>query len=234
MTARPESPLAARAAYRLWASSYDSENVLSALDERAVGDLTPPLRGLALLDAACGTARRLRFEEGAGPRLAAGIDLVYEMLERGRSEPSRSRRLATGDLRSLPLASGTFDVVWCRLAAGHLRTLPPLYAELARVTRSGGVVVVTDFHPEAARKGHVRSFRDSSGVPRLVEHSIHELAEHEEAARASGLEVERRLERAVGPEVRRLYEAAGRLDRYPKDRGLRLLVAFLFRAGGAR
>jgi SAM-dependent methyltransferase len=230
VTTRPEPPLAPREAYRLWAASYDAENVLSDLDERAAADLTPPLSGLALLDAACGTARRLRFEAGARPRLAAGIDLVYEMLDRARSVPSRSRRLATGDLRSLPLGTGMFDVVWCRLAAGHLPTLSPLYAELARVTRAGGVVVVTDFHPEAARRGHVRSFRDSSGAQRLVEHFVHELVEHEGAARASGLEIEKRLELAVGPEVRRLYEEAGGLDRYERDRGLRLLAAFLFRA----
>ncbi len=230
MTAEAAPPLSPREAYRLWAPSYDGENVLSALDERAAAVLTPPLPGLSLLDAACGTARRLRFPARSGPRLATGIDLVLEMLLCARPDPSRSRRLAAGDLGRLPLASGAFDVVWCRLAAGHLRTVAPLYAELGRVTRAGGAIVVTDFHPEAARQGHVRSFRDASGARRLVEHTVHETDTHVEAACASGLDVEKRLELAVGPEVRQLYEKSGGLDRYERDRGLPLLAAFLFRA----
>lgn len=234
MSAEVGLPLPPGEAYRLWAASYDGENVLSALDERAVAALTPPLEGRSLLDAACGTARRLRFPEGAGPRHAVGVDLVLEMLLCARGEPSRSRGLAAGDLRGLPLAAGAFDVVWCRLAAGHLRSLASLYVELARVTRPGGVVVLTDFHPEAARRGHVRSFRDASGVQHLVEHTVHEIDAHVEAAAASGLDVQRRLALAVGPEVRRLYEESGRLVRYERDRGLPLLAAFLLRAGEKR
>ena len=153
MSAAAGIPLPPGEAYRLWADSYDGENVLSALDEQAVEALTAPLEGLSLLDAACGTARRLRFPEGTGPRIAVGVDLVLEMLRCARGEPARSRALAAGDLRALPLAAGAFDVVWCRLAAGHLRHLAPLYAELARVTRPGGAVLLTDFHPEAARRG---------------------------------------------------------------------------------
>ncbi|MBK9373928.1 MAG: class I SAM-dependent methyltransferase [Holophagales bacterium] len=229
MSAAAGIPLPPGEAYRLWAASYDGENVLSAFDEQAVEALTAPLEGLSLLDAACGTARRLRFPEGTGPRIAVGVDLVLEMLRCARGEPSRSRRLAAGDLRALPLAAGAFDVVWCRLAAGHLRLLAPLYTELARVTRPGGAVILTDFHAEAARRGHVRSFRDASGVQHLVEHTVHEIDAHVEAAVASGLAVERRLEPAVGPEVRRLYEKSGRLDRYERDRGLPLLAAFRYR-----
>ncbi|MFW6078218.1 MAG: hypothetical protein ACODAE_01265, partial [Gemmatimonadota bacterium] len=52
--------LPARDAYRLWARTYDeAETAVSALDELAVRRLTPPLDGLTLLDAACGTGRRL-------------------------------------------------------------------------------------------------------------------------------------------------------------------------------
>lgn len=53
--------LATRAAYRLWAETYDEENPLTTLDESAVRAFTPELQGLDLLDAACGTGRRLAF-----------------------------------------------------------------------------------------------------------------------------------------------------------------------------
>ena len=66
-------------------------------------------------------------------------------------------------------------------------------------------------------------------MQRLVEHTVHEIEAHVEAAGASGLSVERRLEPGVGPEVRRLYEESGHLARYERDRGLPLLAAFGYR-----
>ncbi|MEO8055504.1 MAG: SAM-dependent methyltransferase, partial [Acidobacteriota bacterium] len=75
--------LGTREAYRLWSDTYDEENPLTVLDEAAAWMLTPELEGLDLLDAACGTGRRLVFRENP-PRSAAGIDLVFEMLARGR------------------------------------------------------------------------------------------------------------------------------------------------------
>ena len=189
--------------------------------------LTPELEGLALLDAACGTARRLVFRDLA-PRLAAGIDLVFEMLARGRRVPGRPAATASADLRALPFPARRFDVVWCRLAAGHLPDLAPLYAELSRVLRPCGYVVVTDFHPEAIRRGHARSFRDAAGTPHAVAHVVHDAAEHEEAAARAGLAFDAGGWLTVGSEVRPFYERAGKLDRYARDAGMPLLLAMRF------
>jgi malonyl-CoA O-methyltransferase len=222
-------PLPAEAAYRLWSETYDVENPLTTLDERAAILLTPPLEGKALLDAACGTGRRLVFRDGNTPRRAAGLDLVLEMLRRGRADAHRSRATAAGDLRALPFPASCFDVVWCRLAAGHLPDLPPLYAELARVLGPGGTAVVTDFHPAAIRAGHRRLFRDASGKSHLVSHVVHEPEAHEHAAAGRGFSLERRLDLAVGDDLRVFWERAGALDRFERDHGLPLLLALGFR-----
>jgi SAM-dependent methyltransferase len=219
--------LATRDAYRLWSDTYDEENAVTALDQVAIRWLTPELDGLDLLDAACGTGRRLVFRENA-PRSAAGIDLVFEMLARGRRVPGRPSATSAADLRALPFPAGRFDVVWCRLAAGHLPALAPLYAELARVLRPGGCAVVTDFHPEAVRQGHTRIFRDAVGTSHAVEHVVHEPEDHERAARAAGLTFDFAGSLCVGSEVRPFYERAGRLDRYARDAGMPLLLALRF------
>jgi malonyl-CoA O-methyltransferase len=224
-----EHPIPARKAYSLWASTYDEENALSTLDELAASTLTPSLAGLALLDAGCGTARRLVFKCDAAPRRAVGIDLVFEMILRSRHDPKRTTTLAVGDFQALPVAEAKFDVVWCRLAAGHIEQLDVLYRELSRVTRRGGFVIITDFHPEASRRGHVRSFRDATGTSRVVEHAVHEAVDHECAAQRSGLSVDARLDLAVGPGVKHFYEAAGVLSRYERDYGLPLLLALRYR-----
>jgi SAM-dependent methyltransferase len=219
--------LATRDAYRLWSDTYDEENPLTVLDEAAVRVFTPELEGLDLLDAACGTGRRLVFRENA-PRSAAGIDLVFEMLARGRRVPGRPAKTGAADLRALPFSGARFDVAWCRLAAGHLPALAPLYAELARVLRPGGCAVVTDFHPEAIRRGHARIFRDAAGSSHAVEHVVHESGDHEAAARAAGLVFDSGGWLGVGSEVRPFYERAGKLDRFARDAGMPLLLALRF------
>lgn len=219
--------LRTREAYRLWSDTYDQENPLTVLDEAAVRMFTPELEGLDLLDAACGTGRRLVFGENA-PRSAAGVDLVFEMLARGRRVPGRPSATSAADVRSLPFPAARFDVAWCRLAAGHLPALAPLYAELARVLRPGGCAVVTDFHPEAIRRGHARVFRDAAGTAHTVEHVVHEPGDHEAAARAAGLSFDSGGWLSVGSEVRAFYERAGKLDRFGRDAGMPLLLALRF------
>lgn len=262
----PAAALAPREAYRLWAPVYEGETAVSFLDNLLVSALTPPLHGLRILDAGCGTARRLRAIRDAA--LRAGADLTWEMLAAGTassedgdrsiddavraadrdraldhdrvadSNPSVDRDraaspiLAAADVRALPFASAAFDVVWCRLVIGHLPSVDAVYAELARVCRPGGTVIVTDFHPEAALAGHTRAFRDASGHLHHVEHHIHLPEDHRRAASAAGLDLAEVRDGAVGPELRPFYERAGRLDRYEADAGLPIVLALAFRRAG--
>jgi SAM-dependent methyltransferase len=219
--------LRTRDAYRLWSATYDEENPLTTLDEVAVRLFTPNLAGCDLLDAACGTGRRLVFVENR-PRSAAGIDLVFEMLAQGRRVPARPDTTAAADVRALPFPASRFDVAWCRLAAGHLPSIAGLYRELARVLRPGGCAILTDFHPEAIRRGHARIFRDAAGFSHQVEHVMHGPVEHEKAAEAAGLAFDAGGSLGIGAEVRPFYERAGKLDRYARDAGMPLLLALRF------
>jgi malonyl-CoA O-methyltransferase len=214
--------LTPREAYRLWAPRYERETAVSFLDDALVRRMTPPLAGLRLLDAGCGTGRRMRE---AGASLAAGVDATPEMLAAAETGAG----LAAADVRALPFAAGAFDVVWCRLVVGHLPSVDTAYAELARVCLPGGTVVVTDFHPEATAAGHRRTFRDDGGVVREIEHHVHALADHEAAAGSAGLRLALRTEGRVGALLRPFYARAGRLDAYREQRGLRLVLALAFR-----
>ncbi|NGY64907.1 class I SAM-dependent methyltransferase [Lentzea sp. NEAU-D13] len=85
-------------------------------------------------------------------------------------EPSADMRSASGlpmldgDAESIPLPDGSVDVVWMSTVVHHVRDLPAAGAELRRVLRPGGVVVLRSlfrerhsgiglfrFFPEAAR-----------------------------------------------------------------------------------
>ena len=225
------APLPPRDAYRLWAPSYEAETAISFVDDRLVAALTPPLHGLRLLDAGCGTGRRLRTVDGAA--LAAGADLTWEMLAAGASADGKSGALlAAADVRALPFASAGFDVVWCRLVVGHLPDPVPAYAELGRVCAPGGTVVVTDFHPDAARAGHTRAFRAPDGRVHDVEHHVHTVEDHVAAASAAGLELAEHRDGTIDDELEEFFARAGMMGRFAADYGLAVVLALSFRRMG--
>jgi malonyl-CoA O-methyltransferase len=218
------SVLAPREGYRLWAPGYQAETAISCLEDRIVRDLTPSLAEGRLADVGCGTGRRLRR---CGAAFAVGIDLTPEMMVAGEAAGGGESFVA-GDLGALPLASSSFDVVWCRLVIGHLPEVAGPYRELARICRPGGLVIVTDFHPEAAAAGHKRTFRDEAGDPHEIEHHVHDTTAHLQHARSEGLELIGRREGRVGPEIRAFYARSGRLHVYDEQRGLALVLALAF------
>jgi len=209
--------LPVREAYRLWAPSYERENVLTALDEEAVARLSPP--ATRLLDAGCGTGRRM---PACG---AVGVDLVVEMLVQGAR-----KRVAAGDLEALPVRPGSVDVIWCRLAAGHLESLDALLREAARALAPGGALVVTDFHSRAVERGLTRTFKDGAGRLRAVEHVVHTEAAHRAAAARAGLTVDAVLELAVGESVRSYFDDPAHYDELL---GLPVLLALRLRKESA-
>lgn len=195
------APLPPDAAYRLWAPVYDEENALTRLDSLAASWCLADCGDLRVLDAACGTGRRLVFEPDDAPSFACGVDRSFEMLAAGR-RAGRPGPFVRGDLLAPPLR-GVFDAVSCRLAAGHVSALDALYASLARLLVSGGVLFVTDLHPAAAGAGHARTFRDADGAAHAVAHVVHDLAAHDLAAARAGLRFDARLELfAEGPDGR--------------------------------
>lgn len=222
--------LSAREGYRLWAPTYADETAISFLEAELAADLTPPLQGLRLLDAGCGTGRRL---QGTDAAMAVGVDLSAEMLDAGVGQGRLERGLMTlvADVRDLPLADGNFDVIWCRLVIGHLPDLTPAYAELARVADVGARLIVTDFHPAAWAAGHRRTFRRMAEVHE-IEHHVHELAAHRRAAAAAGWRLEEVREAAIGPAVLPFYEKAGRQPLYAQHLDLPVVLGLAFVRGG--
>ncbi|MBB4746323.1 class I SAM-dependent methyltransferase [Actinoplanes lobatus] len=115
--------------------------------------------GHVVLDIGCGTGRALpALSAAAGPTgRVLGLDFTPGMLEAARKAGrDDDATLVLADARRLPVAEASTDVIF---AAGLVHHLPdPLagLAELARITRPGGVLAI--FHPTgraqlAARHG---------------------------------------------------------------------------------
>lgn len=186
---RAARPLAVVDAYARWAPGYAAEahNPLMELEQAALLPLLPPVAGRRVLDLACGSGRYLARLAAGGPARLVGADLSAAMLARAAALPAG---LLRADLRRLPLAADSFDLVVCGLAVGHVAALAPAVAEMARVLAPGGALVYSDFHPFATLAGLQRTFKGADGRTYAVEHHLHLYSDHQAACQAAGLTID--------------------------------------------
>jgi malonyl-CoA O-methyltransferase len=199
------------AAYALWAASYPprAHNPLMQAEERAMLALLPAdLRDRAVLDAGCGSGRYLAHALGRGARRRVGVDLSAEMLRQAASfelealssELARhqSSKLIRASVEAIPLRDAWADITICGLTIGHLELLDRALAELGRVTRRGGTILCSDFHPIGHALGWRREFT-AGGRRYAARHTPHALADWRRACDALGLRIVRIVEPFLDP-----------------------------------
>ncbi|HET7807536.1 MAG TPA: methyltransferase domain-containing protein [Gaiellaceae bacterium] len=97
------------------------------------------------LDAACG-AGALAFALAPHVREVVGVDIVPELLEQGRQRAGDTENVefVEGDATKLPFARGSFDLAGTLRSLHHIERPELVLAELTRVTRLGGRILVVD------------------------------------------------------------------------------------------
>lgn len=187
------------AAYERWAPLYPPipHNPLMRVEQQAMLRYWPAVAGLRALDLACGTGRYSRLLADANVAEVVALDFCLPML---MQVPIGTKVCAS--MMHLPFAAGAFDVVVSGLALGHADGVYPWMREISRVLRKGGALLYSDFHPEAARAGLTRSFKDRDGQTCSVPHRDYPVATQLDAAAAAGLRVEAAHEVRVGVELR--------------------------------
>jgi ubiquinone/menaquinone biosynthesis C-methylase UbiE len=119
--------------------------------------------GEAVLDVGCGTGTlALLAQERVGPTgRVAGIDPGPRQIARARAKAAHrhlSLDFQVGVIEGLPFPDRSFDVVFSTLMMHHLPDdLKRLgLAEIARVLKPGGRVVIIDFAHGTGRRGNAR------------------------------------------------------------------------------
>ena len=182
-----------REGYAAWSATYDLPgNALLSAEEpvvRAMIDAAAPGRAL---DAACGTGRHTKYLVEKGFE-TTGIDCSPEMLERARVKVPQAR-FEPGDLTAIPFAAASFDLALCALALDHADVLRTPVAELARVVRPGGRVIISTFHPINRQFGGAGFYRDADGGRGMVRGPAQTVSDYIMAAVDAGLEIHQCVE----------------------------------------
>ena len=108
-----------------------------------------PRPGKRILDVGCGTGTaeislaRLRLSQ----MHLFGVDLVVERVKEAHAATHGINArvgYAAADAVKLPFAAGVFDSTYCVAVLQHIRNLAGAVAEIARVTRPGGRVLIVE------------------------------------------------------------------------------------------
>ena len=144
--------------YDSFAEAYSAANEVSLLNayyERpATLALAGDVAGRRILDAGCGSGPLFAALRDRGA-VVTGFDKSAGMLELARRRLGNGADLQVADLGSpLPFSDGAFDDVIASLVLHYLEDWGPALAELRRVLRPGGRLIVSVDHPFAVNIMH--------------------------------------------------------------------------------
>ena len=196
--------LTPREGYADWAPLYDVDgNPLIAVEGPAVGAMLGEVDGLTVLDIGCGTGRHALALSGRGARVV-GLDDSEAMLLIAR-ERLRGRGLVLARHRlpgPLPVADGSCDAAVLGLVAEHVADLGAALKRVVASLRTGGLLVLSNLHPDRTAEGQRARFIDPiSGERRSIVGFHRTIGDHLDAAGSAGLSLVEQRDLVVTPEL---------------------------------
>jgi ubiquinone/menaquinone biosynthesis C-methylase UbiE len=186
--------------YARWAPVYDAPgNPLIELEQPAAREILAGWpTGLRVLDAACGTGRHTLHLAELG-HAVNGVDQSREMLTAAMQKAAASHAqiaFALASTSALPFPTDAYDAAVCSLLFDHLPAIEPTVAELARVVRPGGRLLISNIHPSMSIVGANAAFRDANDEARFMRSHVHPVSTYLQAFRDHGLAVQQCVEPA--------------------------------------
>jgi SAM-dependent methyltransferase len=137
-------------------------------------------QGRDVLEAGCGTGLLLRETAGFA-RKAVGLDLSRGMLSSARQ---RGLRVMQGSLTDVPLPSASVDLVYSMKVLAHVPPIREAVAELARVVRPGGHLLLEFYNPWSLRYLAKRLGGPAAIAANTTDHDV--FTRYDTVAQASG------------------------------------------------
>jgi len=212
-------------AYDIWANSYDSQpgNLMLDLDELLFSELIKNVsfENKVVADIGCGTGRHWQKLYAAMPARLIGFDVSEGMLKvlKEKHPKAETHKLESNELK---LEAASADILISTLALAHIENIEDAFAEWTRVLKSGGHIIITDYHPAALEKGGNRTFTHNGKVI-SVKNYIHPVEQIINLAKTAGFTVIEFDEKIIDDSVRQYYEKQDALRVYERFKGIPII-----------
>jgi ubiquinone/menaquinone biosynthesis C-methylase UbiE len=223
--------LSPKEAYGRWAPSYDrTPNPLTALEERLLEPTLFRFTDRDVVDLGCGTGRWLQRLQNVAPRSLTGIDSSPAMLAEAGKKCLLSTSLIEADCTSTPLATDSADCVFASFLLSYIQDISRFAEEAARILRPGGMLIVSDLHPDTPSYGWRRTFRSEGDLFEIATFP-YTLSGLIAVMNAAGLRLEHLAEAKFGEREAAIFRDNGMADHYRRVESLAVIYSARFLLG---
>jgi ubiquinone/menaquinone biosynthesis C-methylase UbiE len=183
-------PLSVRAAYDIWAETYDdTKNATRDLDGIALRAQPFELDGAKVVEIGCGTGKNTEWLASAAEVVA--LDFSDKMIEIARQRV-RSNRVTflQHDVRQpWPVADRFADLITCDLVLEHIEDIGAVFKHARRAMKPGGTLFVSEFHPFRQLLGRQARFAGGDAEEIKIPAFLHDTSDFVRAGLAEGLQL---------------------------------------------
>jgi ubiquinone/menaquinone biosynthesis C-methylase UbiE len=180
-------------AYNDWAETYDAvPNRTRDLAAEALRQVDLELAGRKVVEVGCGTGRNTVWLAERAAEVV-GLDFSEAMLAKARIRVNNPRvRFVRQDVSvTWPLTDASADAVVAMLILEHVEYLEPVFAQVARVLRSGGQFLLCELHPMRQLAGGQAQFSNGkTGEHQCVTAFLHDVSDYVNVGLAAGFELQ--------------------------------------------
>lgn len=219
-------------AYDLWADIYDLEedNLVFKMEGEILDALMRnlDLKGKFVLDYGCGTGRNWARLLSYNIEKIIGCDLSPNMLKRLKEKYQGYEAYLIKKNQSLPVKANSIDLIFSTLVAAQLKDIKAIFIEWNGLLKPGGLILMTDLHPEILKSGGRRTFVKEGKIYEVKNyvHSIEKIRSH---CRDLNFEIIDLKEKYIGEDAKIYYEKKNALHIYQKFYGMPLVYGILAR-----
>ena len=220
---RPVNPVKA---YNLWAENYESEedNLIFRLEKQILEKLmnNVELKEKIILDYGCGTGRNWEKYFSFEPEKIIGCDVSGEMLNQLKNKYPQADTYIIKENKFPPVQTGSADFIFSTLVIAHIKNIKKLFGAWNSYLKSGGVIIISDLHPELLREGGKRTFmHEDKNIE--IKNYVHSIEDIIRVCTDLNLQVEEILEDFITEDKQDFYIKKDALHIFEKFKNMPLI-----------
>ena len=229
---KPVRRLSARDAYAIWYAFYDNQpdNAVLFLEEKLFSEMIShtEIKDRNILDIGCGTGRHWKEILDHKPLKLTGIDNSHEMTGKLKKKFKDAEVFVSEKISPKVFEDSAFDLIISTLTIGHIKDIHLQFQEWDRILKTGGKILITDFHPDAFSAGMKRSFPHKDEVIE-VENYLYETEYLKKIFSNLKWEVISVYVKNINEDVKHLFEKQNYMSAYDKFYGTPLISGMLLK-----